>query len=440
MANENELSERELEILRLVATGASNKEIAAQLFISPNTVKVHLSNIFSKINVVSRTEATLYAIRNGLAAGHEAPIPSPIPPAQAIEVPVVPIPRRRPAWFWIAIGGGVLLLGLAVIWLINGGLAGVRQPVAGTVPQPGWLTAPSLPTPRSRAAAAVYDGSGYLVGGSTVAGVSAETLKYDSQTDRWQTLADKPVAVEEIQAATLGEKIYVPGGIIASGMPSAVLEVYDPRDDRWESRTPLPIPLSGYALAAHEGRLYLFGGWNGREISDKVFVYDPLADTWLERSPLSQARQYAAAVSMGGKILLAGGLGKEGALERVEAYYPEREMSGEPAWEEKHPLPKARYAFGLVPLTGQIYALGGLGEDSEVQLDILKYLPQNNVWIESESAPLAGAAYLAAVAVVEENLLHLMGGENSAADPQDSHQVFQGVYTVVIPIIQDSGP
>src|SRR4030042_1243224 len=60
------LRDRELEILRLVATGASNKEIANLLHISTNTVKVHLRNIFAKIGVSSRSEAAMFAVNNGL--------------------------------------------------------------------------------------------------------------------------------------------------------------------------------------------------------------------------------------------------------------------------------------------------------------------------------------------------------------------------------------
>jgi len=60
------LSERELEVLRLVAGGASNKEIAAKLFIAEGTVKNHLTNILGKLGVSDRTQAALKARELGL--------------------------------------------------------------------------------------------------------------------------------------------------------------------------------------------------------------------------------------------------------------------------------------------------------------------------------------------------------------------------------------
>lgn len=71
MPEENEaaheaLTERETEILRLLAQGKANKEIAHELHISEMTVKTHVSRILSKLNMPSRTQAALYAVRSGL--------------------------------------------------------------------------------------------------------------------------------------------------------------------------------------------------------------------------------------------------------------------------------------------------------------------------------------------------------------------------------------
>jgi two-component system NarL family response regulator len=60
------LSAREIEVLKLMAQGKSNKEIGSALFISEGTVKSHVKAIFAKMNVISRTEAVANATRRGL--------------------------------------------------------------------------------------------------------------------------------------------------------------------------------------------------------------------------------------------------------------------------------------------------------------------------------------------------------------------------------------
>jgi DNA-binding NarL/FixJ family response regulator len=60
------LSEREVQVLRLLAGGKSNQHIADELFISPNTVSHHLRNIFAKTGTVNRTEAASFAHQCGL--------------------------------------------------------------------------------------------------------------------------------------------------------------------------------------------------------------------------------------------------------------------------------------------------------------------------------------------------------------------------------------
>ena len=65
--SENLLSKREVEILRLAASGSSNLDIAATLFISEGTVRFHFSNIFRKLQVTNRSQAILVALRQGWA-------------------------------------------------------------------------------------------------------------------------------------------------------------------------------------------------------------------------------------------------------------------------------------------------------------------------------------------------------------------------------------
>ena len=62
----DELTPREMEVLKLIADGLTNKDIADALVLSEKTVKNHINNIFSKLHVYDRSQAILYAIRKGL--------------------------------------------------------------------------------------------------------------------------------------------------------------------------------------------------------------------------------------------------------------------------------------------------------------------------------------------------------------------------------------
>ena len=71
---EEPLTVREVEVLRLVAQGYSNQEIAQQLVIGEGTVRTHVSNILGKLHLASRTQAALYALREGLASLYDTDI------------------------------------------------------------------------------------------------------------------------------------------------------------------------------------------------------------------------------------------------------------------------------------------------------------------------------------------------------------------------------
>ncbi len=108
MPGESSLSERELDVLRLAAEGLTNREIAQKLSISHNTVKVHLSNIFEKIGVASRTEATVYAIEHRIVS---------MPGGETQAVPVTSGVReliRQFRWVWLAMLVLLLLISLTL--------------------------------------------------------------------------------------------------------------------------------------------------------------------------------------------------------------------------------------------------------------------------------------------------------------------------------------
>jgi DNA-binding CsgD family transcriptional regulator/N-acetylneuraminic acid mutarotase len=455
MTVETDLSEREVEILRLLATGASNKEIASALVISPNTVKVHLRNIFAKIGAASRTEATLTAMRMGLVEGVGETRPAEIAaaaetqsglltilPEAAAQVTALPAPFWQSRWM-VAVSAVLLVVvfSLGLMLLSNNANPGQvtptpSLPTASQVNAPArWQTNLSLPQARSALAAATFESSLYLFGGVTSGGTTSSTLRYNIASNAWEELAAKPTPVSEVQAAVLGEMIYIPGGKLENSQPGLILEAYSPRQNRWESLAPLPVALSGYALTAFEGALYLFGGWDGLRYTDMVYTYDPDSNRWQARGKMPSARGFSAALALEGRIYLVGGYDGQNALASVQVYYPSRERAGSPAWEERAPLPEGRYAMGAASLANMLYILGGEGDTrSEAGLLPLQYYPLGNQWTRFERAPQVTGGWLALLAL--DTRLHAIGGQTPSG-LSAAHQAYQAIYTISLPSIQN---
>jgi len=112
MPKDSPLTRRETEILGLIAQGMSNDEIAHQLSISTNTVKVHVRNIFEKMDVQSRTEATIEAVKLGWVA-----VPGLSQEAEKQPPPVwEPLAWRPAAWLWAVLGIALLLALTMAFW------------------------------------------------------------------------------------------------------------------------------------------------------------------------------------------------------------------------------------------------------------------------------------------------------------------------------------
>ncbi|MCJ7695593.1 MAG: LuxR C-terminal-related transcriptional regulator [Anaerolineaceae bacterium] len=427
----SELSGRETEILKLVAQGLSNKDIAQALFISVNTVKVHLRNIFEKINVSSRTEATLYAIENSII---KSPGPDTIPVDNNTpqDSRIQKIVRR---FWWLSLPISLGLITVLAILISNSGFLTTTTPTPVTIPGvttiQRWQELAPMSQARSGLAVAAYDNAIYAIAGITETGATDLVERYDPQTNSWEILSKKPTAVGNIVAALIGEKIYVPGGEMTDGSMSDLLEVYNPRTDNWEVLSPMPKPLSAYALAAYEGQLYLFGGTNGKAYSNSVYIFDPVQNHWQEGSPMPTARAFASAAVAAGKIYVIGGFDGRSSLTTNEAYTPGRDQSGDQPWSVQPALPEGQYAFGMQGIGELIFIVG---KSTTEQYTLLQFLPQNNLWTFFYEKPPIPIGRSLGVATLQ-GYLYILGGLDNDGVASPTNLRYQAVYTIVIPNI-----
>jgi N-acetylneuraminic acid mutarotase len=413
-----------------VATGASNKEIAQRLTISTNTVKVHLRNIFAKIDAASRTEAAMYAVKTGLV--ESAPR---VQGEYSDEDAALPLTQSRPGtrtnpWTIVfLVFLLILLFGTASLLIWNN----LRQPQVEVTQSdiPEWQENSPLPTARYGLAACVYDNLIYTIAGRTKNGETSVVEAYDPEQNSWEGLRNKPTAVSDVSAVVIGGKIYVPGGRLQSGKFTSGLEIYNPRTDTWSAGASLPEAVSSYALAVSEGKLYLFGGWNGEQYLDIVLEYDPDQDTWAYKTPLSLARAYSAATEVNEKIYLMGGFDGKAPLDLNEIYSPDLDDGSGNPWSVSAHLPSGRFGMGVTNILDNLYLIGGEGNETS-KLPAYWFSTQSGEW-QVLNTPLMGGIQNFGFSAIEANI-YITGGriENT---PVNSNLSYKILYITLLPIV-----
>jgi DNA-binding CsgD family transcriptional regulator len=409
MTNENPISEREREILRLVATGATNQQIAIALNISVNTVKVHLRNIFAKIGVESRTEATVYAIRTGIVtvgetsispADETAPISvqevaaiagSAQPPIAASSEPETPsiatstpaaLPDISPPTDRVADAGTVLPEIPAVS-------SSPTQPAALPTAEPWWRhLVPWL-----------IAGLALIVVSITILMVNARSAQTNVTTNptistiissqqRWflrQPLSD-PRDHFALTGYDLERRLYVIGGE-QGGMVSAAVDRYDPETDRWVRLTDKPTAVSHARAITLRGRIFVPGGEDATgTVTDRLEIYDPREQRWYVGPSLPAPRSRYALVAWEGQMYLIGGWDGTSLRSEVFMYDPVRER-----WERGPALPQPRQNAGVAVAGGRLYIVGGEGIDGALR-DSARLEPGNDPdqrWIATAPLPQA---------------------------------------------------
>jgi len=435
-----------MEVAALLVTGASNSEIARDLVISPHTVKVHLRNIFEKLQVNSRTEASLVLVQHGwvIVPGVEVPLIEVPPPPEPL--PLADVGPALSGW-----QRGYLLAALLVTLLLFAaprvvGLTqapanllsdanrGEGEPVAIRL-EPRWELRTPLQQPLMRHALVALDSNLYVFGGERAdSGVSADALAYDLRTNEWRAIAPLPQPLANAAAAvTPAGRIFVAGGsTVAAGESAApplsdeLLE-YDPVLNLWRTAAALPYPVAGAALAADDSAVYLIGGWDGDEMRDEIWRYvlaGGEGPAWELIGHLERGRAFLGAVLVGGEIYIAGGYDGQRELDLAEVFVPatgvRRLLSS---------MSSPRGGLNLVYDGLSIYALGGgwtQPVNTQERLDIA-----TDTWSNFPSPVLGEWRNLGAAAT--DGLIHMIGGWSG--DYLDIHLQYQSSFRSLLPVI-----
>ncbi|HEY1014165.1 MAG TPA: LuxR C-terminal-related transcriptional regulator, partial [Herpetosiphonaceae bacterium] len=432
------LSDRELEVLRLVAEGASNNEIAQRLIISPNTVKVHIRNIYGKLGVLSRTEATMAAIKRGLIAIPGAPPPAPAPePAPTLSAapppailsntqhdpapPVSPVATAAPPEPAADPADPILVFEPDPEPVANVAPP-AADPLDATPPisvdmEPAKLT----PVAREDQPTHVVVSRKLVIGiVGTLAVLAAAVLFLifivfepgqgtptpgPPVAETWAPLTSIPQPVADGAAAFIDQSIYVVGGVGPAGT-SAETRRLNLASGVWEGLPAKPTPAADIDAAVIKGKLYAPGGV-GRDgaPSATLEIFDLTAKTWSSGPALPAPRTGYGLAAFEGELFVIGGRDASGPVATTLIFDPDTQQ-----WREGAGLPIPLQDAAVAARRDEIYLLGGTTAGGQPSLATFRY--SLGQWQRAADLP-APRSHAAAVAVSDQ--IFLIGGSETSA-------------------------
>ncbi|MGQ0535615.1 MAG: Kelch repeat-containing protein [Methanobacteriota archaeon] len=275
-----------------------------------------------------------------------------------------------------------------------------------------WQARTEAPTPRTEVAGAAIDGRFYVLGGFTAATttalseVSVATVEaYDPAADSWTTVADYPIPVHHTAAVAHDGSLFVFGGFAGTFTPTSLSFRYDPAADRWSPIAPLPAPRAAHAAAVLDGKAYVVGGYGlGFQHEATTLVYDLAADSWTTAAPILTVRDHTTAAALGRLIFVPAGdqRGHDNNVAAFEAYDPSADR-----WETLPEVPVKRGSLQAVAWDGRLVVLGGQN-GTQTFADVDLYDPAARAWSKLPPLPTPRHGF----AAVEEGgaVYALLGG------------------------------
>jgi DNA-binding CsgD family transcriptional regulator/N-acetylneuraminic acid mutarotase len=439
MNEKTELSKREIQVVRLLMDGKSNKQIANKLGISEGTVEFHLTHIYAKLGVGSRVEAILHLGQAGTSLEGQPTQPGETRGTENVQLEETPGTSTPEHGYdgkksshhgkgnemngknaSPSIVKGLIFLGLAlglIIALVIFFYLSERELTVNVTP------AVTLQVPRTwHTANQMNDQRILLTGGSNGADEQYALVEiYDPASGRLTPAANLNTARHEHSATTLLDgRVLVVGGYNYQDQWLEDAEIYDPAMNTWTVVAPIySHGVQHTATLMADGRVLVIGGCIASGVcTERVEIFDPAVNAWRETTPLATYRASHTAILLNdGRVLVAGGAGPYGNPQDGDAlmYDPASET-----WETTGAMPwKVQQAQAVKLLDGRVLVAGGLtnSENPMASANCAIYNPATNEW--SAVAALAQPRFANLLVLLPKGQVMAVGGAKEYDYPQN---------------------